>query len=93
MTVLAIDSAPMLRYRDVIWTPWEEPGLEHLHLEVRADSVVADGLITRLFSGHPFRWHYTITCRPDLAGVAPADPRPATVTTGRPLCRSRWPGI
>jgi len=45
-----------------MWTPWEGPGLEHLHLTQGSDGIVADGLIIGLRDGRPFRVRYTITC-------------------------------
>lgn len=33
------------RTRDIYWRPWQEPGLEHLHLSVTADGARALGLI------------------------------------------------
>lgn len=48
--------------RHILWTPWEGPGLEHLHLTQEADGIVADGLIIGLRDEQPFRARYTITC-------------------------------
>jgi len=46
----------------VMWTPWEGPGLEHLHLRQERGSIVADGVIIGLAEGAPFRVRYTIAC-------------------------------
>lgn len=45
-----------------MWTPWEGPGLEHLHLTQGADGIVADSLIVGLRNEQPFRVRYTMTC-------------------------------
>jgi hypothetical protein len=49
--------------REVMWAPWEEPGLEHLRL-VPSDGggVVANGLVIGLQAGRPFRIGYEIRC-------------------------------
>ena len=31
--------------REVMWSAWEEPGLEHLHLAVRESGITADSLV------------------------------------------------
>lgn len=48
--------------RDIMWTPWSEPGLEHLHLLQRDGSILADSLIVGVSNRMPFRLHYEITC-------------------------------
>ena len=48
--------------REVMWTPWEGPGLEHLRLVTSDDGVVANGLVIRLEAGLPFRIGYEIRC-------------------------------
>ena len=40
---------------DVMWVPWDGPGLEHLRLAEREGGVVADGLIVGVDGGLPFR--------------------------------------
>lgn len=45
-----------------MWAPWEDPGIEHLHLVVRGEDIVADGIIIRVKDGTPFRTHYRIRC-------------------------------
>src|SRR5215210_4657720 len=49
--------------REVMWAPWEGPGLEHLRL-LRSDggAVVANGLVIGLEAGLPFRIGYEIRC-------------------------------
>ncbi|HET6660876.1 MAG TPA: hypothetical protein VFH16_13245 [Rubrobacter sp.] len=41
--------------REVMWAPWEAPGLEHLRLVTNDGSVVANGLMIGLEAGRPFR--------------------------------------
>ena len=49
--------------REVMWAPWEGPGLEHLRLVTSDDgSVVANGLVIGLEAGRPFRIGYGIRC-------------------------------
>jgi hypothetical protein len=48
--------------REVIWTPWSGPGLEHLRLNADDEAVTADGLIIGLDAGRAFRVRYTIRC-------------------------------
>jgi hypothetical protein len=48
--------------RDVLWAPWETPGLEHLRLEAGAETVSADGAIITVFDGEAFRANYQIVC-------------------------------
>ncbi len=48
--------------RQLMWTPWEGPGLEHLHLRQEAEGIVADGLIIGLQGERPFRVRYRVTC-------------------------------
>jgi len=50
--------------REVIWTPWSGPGLEHLRLTVADGAVEADGLVVGLDGGRAFRVHYTVRCDP-----------------------------
>ena len=47
---------------DVLWTPWDAPGLEHLRLEVGAEAISADGAIVAVFAGEVFRASYQIVC-------------------------------
>lgn len=48
--------------REVFWTPWDAPGIEHLQLTAGQGDVVADGLIVGLAEGRPFRASYLIRC-------------------------------
>jgi len=48
--------------RDVLWAPWEAPGLEHLRLEMSAETISANGAIIAVFDGGVFRASYHITC-------------------------------
>lgn len=50
--------------RDIMWSAWEEPLLEHLHLSVGKDGTVADGMIVGLWEGHPLRVRYEVRCDP-----------------------------
>ena len=51
--------------RDIYWSPWEEPGLEHLHLKVSSDGVEALGLILRMREGRHFRCRYELQTDPE----------------------------
>jgi hypothetical protein len=48
--------------RQVMWSPWIGPGLEHLHLLQRQEDIVADGLILGVQEQMPFRVRYEIRC-------------------------------
>jgi hypothetical protein len=48
--------------RQVMWSPWTGPGLEHLHLLEQEEGILADGLILGVKEQEPFRVHYTIDC-------------------------------
>ena len=48
--------------REVIWTPWDTPGIEHLQMTAGQDEVVADSVIIGLAEGRPFRASYLIRC-------------------------------
>src|SRR5829696_3754474 len=48
--------------REVMWAPWEGPGLEHLRLVTSDGGVVAIGLVIGLEAGRPFRISYEIRC-------------------------------
>ena len=48
--------------REVMWVPWEGPGLEHLRLVTSDSGVVANGLVIGLEGGRPFRIGYEIRC-------------------------------
>jgi uncharacterized protein len=51
--------------RNIIWSAWDEPGLEHLHLVLEDEQILADGMILRVKDGIPFRARYNIRCDPD----------------------------
>ncbi len=48
--------------RQIMWAPWEGPGLEHLRLTRDHEDIVADGVIIGMAEQEPFRMRYTITC-------------------------------
>jgi uncharacterized protein len=48
--------------RNIMWTPWSEPGLEHLHLLQQGGKILADSIIVGVSNRMPFRLHYEITC-------------------------------
>ena len=48
--------------REVMWVPWEGPGLEQLRLMASGTGVVADGLVMGVEGGRPFRIGYEIRC-------------------------------
>jgi uncharacterized protein len=48
--------------REVMWAPWEGPGLEHLRLVASDDGAVANGLVIGLEAGRPFRIGYEVRC-------------------------------
>src|SRR6266705_2156514 len=48
--------------RNIMWTPWSEPGLEILHLLQQDGNILADSIIVGVSNHMPFRLHYEITC-------------------------------
>jgi len=67
--------------REVMWTPWEGPGLEHLRLVTSGGGVVANGLVIGLEAGRPFRIGYEIRCDErwrvrEVRAAAPDSERP-----------------
>ena len=62
--------------REVMWAPWDGPGLEHLRLVTSDDGVVANGLVIGLQAGRPFRIGYEVRCdgRWRVRGVRVATP-------------------
>ena len=48
--------------RQVMWSPWAGPGLEHLRLLQQQEDIVADGLILGVQEQTPFRLRYEIRC-------------------------------
>ncbi len=47
---------------DVMWSPWEGPGLEHLRLTQNDDGILAESIMLGLKDGEPFRVRYEIRC-------------------------------
>jgi hypothetical protein len=62
MFVSAVEGLAM--ERQVMWSPWTGPGLEHLHLRQEQEEMLADGLILGVEEQVPFRVHYEIHCDP-----------------------------
>jgi uncharacterized protein len=48
--------------RQVMWSPWSAPGLEHLQVFTQAEGIAADGLILGVKEQEPFRVRYEIHC-------------------------------
>lgn len=48
--------------RQVMWSPWTGPGLEHLRLLQQQEDIIADGLILGVNEQAPFRLRYEIRC-------------------------------
>lgn len=48
--------------RQVMWSPWTAPGLEHLQVSTHSEGIVADGLILGVREQEPFRVRYEIQC-------------------------------
>ena len=49
--------------RDILWLPWDRPGIEHLHLREDNSGVVADSVIIGMSDDNiPFRTRYIISC-------------------------------
>jgi uncharacterized protein len=48
--------------RQVMWSPWTIPGLEHVQVFTQPDGIVADGLILGVMEQEPFRVRYEIQC-------------------------------
>ena len=68
--------------REVMWAPWEGPGLEHLRLVTSDGGVVANGLVIGLEAGRPFRIGYEIRCD---GRWRVREVRVATPDSGRPV--------
>jgi uncharacterized protein len=67
--------------REVMWAPWEGPGLEHLRLETGDGGIVGNGLVIGLEVGRPFRVGYEIRCDEhwrvrEVRAAAPDSERP-----------------
>lgn len=50
--------------RNILWMPWDGPGLEHLRLTDATGDILADGVIIGVADGAPFRARYTVQCDP-----------------------------
>jgi hypothetical protein len=48
--------------REVMWTAWDGPGLEHLRLGMHDDGIVADGIVIGVTEGRLFRVAYEVRC-------------------------------
>jgi hypothetical protein len=48
--------------KNVLWTPWNDPGLEHLRLVRSSREIIGDGMIVGIRDKIPYRAHYTIRC-------------------------------
>jgi hypothetical protein len=48
--------------REVMWAPWEQPGLEHLRLTPHDGGAGADGLIVGIERERTFRARYEVRC-------------------------------
>ena len=49
----------------IMWSPYDETGLEHLRLVLNGRQVFADGFILRVKENEPFRAYYEIRCDAD----------------------------
>jgi hypothetical protein len=80
--------------REVMWSAWEGPGLEHLRLAVRESGVIADGLILGVAERIPFRYAYEVRCdagwrvRSARVGVPGEPPKVELLSDGR----GNWAG-
>ncbi len=48
--------------REVLWSAWDDLGLQHLRMTVRDSGAAADGLVLGLEEGRPFRFAYEVRC-------------------------------
>jgi hypothetical protein len=46
--------------RTVFWQPWNDVGLEHLHLVESDNGAIADSLLIQMIADEPIRLHYEI---------------------------------
>jgi hypothetical protein len=46
--------------RDVLWAPWQGPGIEHLRLVAYDGGFLADGLLVGVAGGAPLRARYVV---------------------------------
>lgn len=62
----AVSPASLEKYifmeREVLWSQWSKPGLQHLHLKHRGDEIAADGIILGIENGAAFRLRHEILC-------------------------------
>ena len=47
---------------NIMWTPWSEPGLEHMCLLQLEGTILADSIIVGVNNHMPFRLHYEMIC-------------------------------
>src|SRR4026207_2166351 len=59
-----VSETPMHNEHNILWIPWDGPGLEHLRLVQSDDLILADSLIIGVAEEdrRPFRARYTIQC-------------------------------
>jgi hypothetical protein len=50
---------------NIMWTPWSEPGLEHMRLLQQEGTILADSIIVGVNNRMPFRLHYEMICDSD----------------------------
>jgi len=48
--------------RNIMWMPWSQPGLEHLHLSPSNDRIAADSIIIGIEDHIPYRLWYEMVC-------------------------------
>jgi hypothetical protein len=48
--------------RQIMWSQWNEPGLEHFRLVQRGDEIVADGVVIGVENDTAFRLRYQVRC-------------------------------
>ena len=48
--------------REVMWSAWDAPGLEHLRLAMHNDGVAAEGIVIGVTEGRPFSVAYEVRC-------------------------------
>ena len=48
--------------RQIMWSQWNEPGLEHLQFAHCGDEILADGIILGVENGSEFRLRYEVRC-------------------------------
>jgi hypothetical protein len=70
--------------REVLWTPWDAPGLEHMQLDSDEKTISADGAIIGVFDGAGFRASYQIMY--DAASRV----REVRVTTSQPVVNALY---